>query len=216
VSGKNDQMPLPAGRVSHPTILEGRLIRLVPLAPEHFAALLEISRATPEEYRFTSTPVTDEQANAYFQTAFEEREAGRAYPFTIIRRASDEIIGSSRLADIRWQHRNCELGYTWFRRDMLRSGVNVESKLLLLTLAFERLGLLRVQIHTDKRNDRSQRAIEALGAVYEGTLRRHMIAKDGFIRDTVVYSITDLEWPAVRQRLAERLRSRGVEPLLKG
>jgi RimJ/RimL family protein N-acetyltransferase len=202
-------------RIPHPTILTGRLIRLVPLAPGHIEPLLQISRATPEEYRFTSTPVTEEQAEDYFRTAFQERDAGRAYPFTVTMAGTNEVIGCTRFADIRWQHRNCELGYTWFRPDLHRTGINVESKLLLLTLAFETLGFLRVQIHTDKRNERSQRAIEALGAVYEGILRRHMIAKDGFVRDTVVYSVVDLEWPTVRERLTERLRRRGVEPLTK-
>lgn len=198
-------------RVPHPTLLEGRLVRLVPLAEEHVEPLLRISRATPDEYRFTSTPVTDEQAEGYFSTAFAERESGHAYPFAILKMPGNEVIGSTRLADIRWQHRNCELGYTWFRPDLHRTGVNVDSKLLILTLAFQTLGFVRVQIHTDKRNVRSQRAIEALGAVYEGDLRRHMISKDGYIRDTVVYSIVDQQWPDVRDRLVERLRKHGVE-----
>ncbi|HEX7004709.1 MAG TPA: GNAT family N-acetyltransferase [Trueperaceae bacterium] len=199
-------------RVPHPTILEGRLIRLEPMAPEHIAPLLAISSRWPEEYALTSTPVDEEQASAYFATAFAEREAGRAYPFTIFGRASGEVIGSTRFADIRWQHRNAELGYTWFRPDLHRSGTNVESKLLMLDLAFERLGWVRVQIHTDTRNVRSQRAIEALGAVFEGELRRHMIVKGGFIRDTRVYSVVDLDWPRVRERLRSRLIARGVEP----
>jgi RimJ/RimL family protein N-acetyltransferase len=202
-------------RVPSPTILEGSLVRLVPLAEEHIEALLAISRATPDEFQLTSTPVTDEQAESYFGTAFEEREAGRAYPFAVLSAATGEVLGSSRFADIRWQHRNCELGYTWFRPELHRTGVNIECKLLMLSLAFDTLGFIRVQIHTDKRNERSQRAIEALGATREGVLRRHMIAKDGFVRDTVVYSVVDQDWPAVRERLAERLRRRGVEPLAK-
>jgi RimJ/RimL family protein N-acetyltransferase len=196
-------------------ILEGRLVRLVPLVEEHIEPLLAISRATPDEFRFTSTPVTEEQAESYFGTAFEERDAGRAYPFTVQSAATGEVLGSSRFADIRWQHRNCELGYTWFRPDLHRTGVNIESKLLMLSLAFDTLAFIRVQIHTDKRNERSQRAIEALGATKEGVLRRHMIAKDGFVRDTVVYSVVDQDWPAVRERLTERLRWRGIEPLSK-
>lgn len=203
--------PAPVDRVPHPTVLEGRLIRLVPLDREHMDPLMRISTGAPEEYRFTSTPVSEQQAAAYFATAFSERDAGRAYPFAVLSAPGNEVIGSTRLADIRWQHRNCELGYTWFRPDLLRSGVNIESKLLLLGLAFDTLGFVRVQIHADTRNERSRRAIEALGAVREGELRRHMITKDGYIRDTVVYSIVDLEWPAVRSRLRERLRTRGVD-----
>lgn len=196
-------------RVPHPTVLEGKLVRLEPMDQEHIEPLMRISKAWPDEYRLTSTPVTDEQARTYFSTAFAEREAGRAYPFTIFHRPSGEVIGSSRFADIRWHHRNCELGYTWFRPDLHRSGVNTESKLLMLTMAFETLGWIRVQIHTDTRNERSQRAIEALGAVFEGVLRRHMIVKDDYIRDTRVYAVVDLDWPRVKQQLLERLRKRG-------
>lgn len=188
------------------------MIRLLPLAREHIAPLLAISSAHPDEYRYTSTPVTPQQADEYFETAFAEREANRAYPYAIQELASEDIIGSTRLADLVWRHRNCELGYTWFRPDFYRSGVNVESKLLLLTLAFDHLELLRVQIHTDTRNIRSQRAIEALGATREGVLRRHMIAKDGFVRDSVVYSVTDQDWPAVRENLVGRLEARGIRP----
>lgn len=210
MSDRHSSAPEYLEHVPHPTVLEGRLVRLVPLGEEHIDPLLRISRATPDEYSFTSTPVTDVQARHYFETAFAEREAGHAYPFAVLKVPGGDIIGSTRLADIRWQHRNCELGYTWFRPDLLRSGVNVESKLLILSLAFETLRFVRVQIHTDRRNVRSQRAIEALGAVYEGDLRRHMIAKDGHVRDTAVYSIVDQEWPEVRDRLVERLRKRGV------
>ncbi|MEX2535754.1 MAG: GNAT family N-acetyltransferase [Trueperaceae bacterium] len=199
-------------RVPHPTVLEGSLVRLVPLAPEHVGPLLRIAKASPDEYRYTSTPVTDEQAEKYFATAFAERESGHAYVFAAFHVPSGELIGSSRFADIRWQHRNCELGYTWFRPDTHRSGVNVESKLLMLAMAFETLRWVRVQIHTDSRNIRSQRAIEALGAVHEGVLKRHMIVKDGFIRDTMVYSVVDQDWPMVRERLIDRLRAHGIEP----
>lgn len=198
-------------RVPHPTVLEGKLVRLEPMSPEHIEPLMRISKSWPQEYELTSTPVTDEQAEAYFATAFAEREAGHAYPFTIFHLPSGELIGSSRFADIRWRHRNCELGYTWFRPDMYRSGVNTESKLLMLTAAFETLQWVRVQIHTDSRNERSQRAIEALGAVFEGVLRRHMIVKDDFIRDTRVYSVVDLDWPRVKERLIDRLRDRGID-----
>jgi RimJ/RimL family protein N-acetyltransferase len=196
--------------IPHPTVLEGGLIRLVPLEQEHIEPLMRISTAAPHEFTFTSTPVNAEQAATYFSTAFSEREAGRAYPFAVLLEGTGEIVGSTRFADIRWQHRNAELGYTWFRPDMHRTGINVESKLLMLVLAFETVGLNRVQIHTDARNVRSQRAIEALGALREGILRRHMVGKDGFVRDTVVYSIVDREWAAVKRHLQARIDTHGV------
>ena len=185
---------------------------LEPLEPEHIPDLLAIGRADPEAYRFTSTPVDEAQAERYFAKAFHERDGGRALPFTVRSEASGRIVGTTRLADYLPKYRNCELGYTWFRTDLFGEGYNVDSKYLMLRYAFEHLGLVRVQIHTDTRNRTSQRAIHALGARFEGVLRRHMIVKEGFVRDTMVFSVTDLDWAGVRTHLESRLRKRGVEP----
>jgi len=196
--------------VPHPTILTGQVVRLEPLEKHHIAPLMSIALASPEEYRFTSTPVNEQQQELYFAQAFSERQEGRTYPFVVLDATSGEILGSTRFADFRRQHRNCEIGYTWFTPRVFGSAVNVECKYLMLRYAFEDLALLRVQIHTDTRNTRSQRAIRALGARYEGVLRRHMITKDGFVRDTMVFAVTDLDWPAVEARLRERLLERGL------
>ena len=166
---------------------------------------MAIAQKSPEEYRYTSTPVTEAQREKYFEAAFEGRRAGTAYPFVLLEPRKEQIIGSSRYSDVIWRHRNCELGYTWLDPAYQGSAVNVESKLLMLEHAFETLKFLRVQIHTDTRNTRSQKAIEALGATFEGVLRRHMVAKDGFVRDTRVYSIVDTDWPEVRKTLEERV-----------
>ena len=197
--------------ISHPLVLEGQVVKLEPLEETHIAPLMKIARATPELFRYTSTPVTDEQAEAYFERAFREREQGRAYPFVFVHKPSGDVVGTSRFADILWHHRNAELGYTWLTPEMQGSSVNVESKYLMLKHAFEALDFLRVHIITDTRNTHSQRAIRALGATYEGTLRAHHIAKGEYIRDTMVFSIIYSEWPKVKERLEERIeaKSRG-------
>lgn len=187
------------------SVLSGTLIDLVPLTREHIPALLDIAYANVDEYRLTSTPANPTQAETYFRMAFEEVAAATAHVVAVIDRQGT-ILGTSRLTELVARHRRCELGFTWYHPSVFNSGVNVECKLLLLGFAFEALGLNRVQLHTDTRNLRSQRAIRALGASYEGVLRRHMVAKDGYVRDSMVFAITDVTWPTVKHQLGERLQ----------
>ncbi len=194
--------------IDHPLILNGQVVRLEPLLEEHIEPLMAIARTTPKTFKFTSTPVTDEQRDRYFEQAFRQRDLQEAYPFVLKLQGSNQIVGSSRFADINWQHRNCELGYTWIDKRFHGGSVNVESKYLMLSHAFEELGFVRVQIHTDTRNIRSQKAIERLGAVYEGILRCHMITKGGYIRDSMVFSITYPDWPNVKTLLQHRLENK--------
>lgn len=196
----------------HPLVLEGATVRLVPLEESHVPGLMAIARAAPELYRFTSTPVTEAQRDVYFARALDERAHGLAYPFAVLGRASGELLGTTRYADLVARHRNLELGYTWYRTEAMGTALNTDCKYLLLRFAFERLGLLRVQIHTDTRNERSRRAIAALGAHYEGVLRRHQLLADGYVRDTIVYAITDQDWSAVRVHLEARLEAKGARP----
>lgn len=189
-------------------VLQGEVVRLEPLEANHIPALMAIAKAHPESFRFTSTPVTDAQAEAYFARAFGERDKGLAYPFVIKSRSTGEVIGSSRFADIRWGHRNCELGYTWLDPAFHGSAANLDSKLLMLGYAFETLDFLRVYFYTDSRNEQSQWAIRALGAFQEGVLRCHMVNKDGFIRDSILFSIIFREWPELKPRLEEKLRTK--------
>ena len=191
--------------ISHPLTLEGDVVRLEPLEERHIPPLMAIAKATPELFKYTSTPVTDEQAEDYFGRAFEEREQGRAYPFTLVYKTSGAVVGTSRFADIVWRHRNAELGFTWLTPRVQGSSVNVESKFLMLRHAFEALDFLRVHIITDTRNSQSQRAIRALGATYEGTMRAHHVAKGDYVRDTMVFSVIRSEWPKVRAHLQRRM-----------
>lgn len=191
--------------VQHPLTLTGRVVVLEPLAEVHLGPLIALGKATPEVYRFTSTPTTDAAAEAYFSRAFHERDAGTAYPFAVRHLASGDVIGSSRLYKLDYGNRNCEIGFTWFAPAVHGGGVNLESKYLMLRYAFETLTFLRVQFHTDARNVRSQKAILKLGAVYEGTLRAERVMKDGFIRDSMLFSIIYSDWPDVKRNLEARL-----------
>jgi RimJ/RimL family protein N-acetyltransferase len=126
-------------------------------------------------------------------------------PFAIVLRETGQPVGSTSYFDIRPAHRGLEIGYTWYAQAYQGTHINPENKYLLLRHAFETLGAVRVQLKTDKRNLRSQHAIAKLGAKLEGTLRKHTILENGYIRDTVMFSITDDEWPEVKAGLEARL-----------
>jgi RimJ/RimL family protein N-acetyltransferase len=121
--------------------------------------------------------------------------------FAIVSAASGAAVGSTRFLNIERPHRALEIGWTWIGPAWQRSAINTECKLLLLGHAFEQLGAHRVTLKTDARNLRSQRAIERVGGVREGVLRRHRVCWDGFVRDSVYYGIIDGEWPQVKSRL---------------
>ncbi|MCA9836343.1 MAG: GNAT family N-acetyltransferase [Trueperaceae bacterium] len=188
--------------------LIGQSVRLEPLLEHHFDALMHIAQQSPAEFRFTSTPIDEEQKKTYFGYAFRTRDEGRAYPWVMIDTATQQVAGTTRLYDANWDYRHCLLGYTWFDTRLFGSAFNVESKYLMLKYAFEELNLIRVQMNTDSRNGRSLRAIKALGARYEGTLRSSQINKDGYIRDNLIFSIIAEEWSLIKQRLEERIQAK--------
>ncbi len=125
--------------------------------------------------------------------------------FAVVRNSDGVIVGSSSFMDMQPAHKHVEIGCTWYAPEVRGTAVNPESKMLLLAHAFESLGCVRVTLKCDGRNEHSQRAIAKLGAAREGTLRKHRIQPDGFVRDTVFFSILPEEWPAVRERLRARL-----------
>jgi len=189
-----------------PVTLEGRHARLEPLAARHAPDLHRVGQA-PEVWRYLPRPelaaVAD--AEAWIAQTLKLAAGGSQLPFAIVHRASGRAVGSTRFMDIRRRDRALEIGWTWLGVEFQRTALNTECKYLLLRHAFEELGAVRVQLKTDARNERSQRAIERIGAVREGVLRQHMILWDGFVRDSVYYSVVDREWPAVKQRLEARL-----------
>lgn len=189
-----------------PVTLEGRHVRLEPLLLRHAKDLFDVGKDEtiwPYMSRPALTSVEDTQA--WIDQTLVIAAGGAQIPFAIIERRSGMAIGSTRYMDIRRNDRGLEIGWTWIGTAFQRSAVNTECKYLMLRHAFENLGAVRVQLKTDLRNVRSQRAIERLGAVREGVLRKHMIQWDGFIRDTVYYSVIEGEWPEVRRRLQSLL-----------
>lgn len=187
-----------------PVTLAGRHIRLEPLRPEHAAGLLAAAR--PEVWAHTSAILdTPEAIDHYIAAALTTQEQGREYPFAVVEAENGRILGSTRYLDVNHQHRAAEIGWTWYTPEVWGTAVNPEAKLLLLRHAFEDWGAIRMCLLTDVRNLHSQAAIRKLGAKYEGTLRNHRIRRDGSYRDSVLFSITRDEWPAVEIGLRTRL-----------
>lgn len=183
-----------------PVTLEGRFVRLEPLADRHVEELWAAG-ADPSIWTYMAvTPTSLEDMRQIIASALEQQARGSQLPFAVIERTSGRAIGSTRYLDIRPRERGLEIGWTWYGIPWQGTVVNSECKLLLLRHAFEDLGCVRVCLKTDARNLRSQRAIERLGAVREGVLRKHMLAQHGVMRDTVYYSILDEEWPTLRLR----------------
>jgi RimJ/RimL family protein N-acetyltransferase len=185
--------------------LHGSLISLEPLTRERAPELAAVG-LDPELWRLQPRPIeTAADMLEYIDGALADEAKGLSLPFVIVRRADQRVIGSTRFMDIALAHRRLEIGATWLRREAQRTGANVEAKLLLLRHAFETVGIQKVVFKTEALNTQSRAAILALGAVEEGTFRRHLIADNGRMRDMVYFSILDSEWPAVRSRLEARL-----------
>ncbi|HYH47608.1 MAG TPA: GNAT family protein [Thermoanaerobaculia bacterium] len=186
-----------------PVILTGRTVRIEPLTLEHAPALHR--HYAPELF----SPMVDWPEGPELAAFVEWERRGREMPasvlFVVLLAGTGEPVGSTSYLDIRPAHRGLEIGRTWIALSHQGTRVNPESKYLLLRHAFETLGAMRVQLKTDLRNLRSQRAIEKLGAQREGVFRKYQCRANGTFRDTVVYSLIDQDWPAARARLEERL-----------
>lgn len=194
-----------------PVVLGGSVVRLEPLTEEHAPDLLAAAD-DPNIWLYLPAyqPKSLADVQAWITAALSDATGGEEIPFAIIALVNGRAVGCTRFLEIRRDARALEIGWTWLVTPVQRSLVNTECKLLLLRHAFEELGALRVQFKTDRRNLRSQRAIERLGAVKEGILRKHRINHDGFVRDSVYYSIVDDEWPAVKAGLLRKLAQREV------
>jgi RimJ/RimL family protein N-acetyltransferase len=190
-----------------PVTLTGKLVRLEPLRVEHAGELLEIAQ-DPDIWTYmpVDPSVSLAAMQGWLDGALRNQEAGIDLPFIIRDRASGRALGSTRYLNITPHDRGLEIGSTWLCASARRTGVNTECKYLLLRHAFETLGAIRVQLKTDSRNLRSQRAIERIGGVREGVLRNHMILPDGYYRDSVYYSIIEREWPQVKENLLVKMK----------
>ena len=190
-----------------PLQLAGRRVTLSPLTLEHTPDLFVALNNDAELWAYLPARMPGSVADmaAWVETALEMQRQGQRVPFAVIDNACGRAIGSTSYLDLSEEHRHVEIGWTWYARPYWRTAVNTECKSLLLRHAFETLGCIRVQLKTDLRNERSQRAIERIGAQREGVLRNHMILPDGYYRQSVYYSVLDTEWPTVKQRLEELL-----------
>jgi RimJ/RimL family protein N-acetyltransferase len=191
-----------------PIILAGKMVRLEPLSESHVPDLtISGQDESIWQYMLYNTIRTEQQMRSWVLDLLDRQSKGTDLPFAVIHLDSGRVIGATRYLNIRPQDRALEIGGTWYAVEFQRTAVNTECKYLLLQHAFERLKCIRVQFKTDLRNERSQRALERIGAVKEGILRSHMITPDGFIRDSVFYSILASEWPVVKARLEEKLQT---------
>jgi len=188
-------------RTPAPVTLQSPRLALEPLTADHASALEACARdGELWKLRITSVPEPGETA-AYIAAALKGQAEGHMLPFVVRDVASGEIVGTTRYHDIVPAIDRLEIGYTWYARRWQRSHVNTGAKLLLLAHAFETLGAKLVGWRTDNFNFASQRAIERLGARKDGVLRHHAPRRDGTVRDTVMYSLAEGEWPEVRAHL---------------
>jgi RimJ/RimL family protein N-acetyltransferase len=189
-----------------PVTLQGRHVRLEPLNESHISGLTEIGAGQDFwDFMLYGRMETQDDMRNWVLDIMSRAEKGTDLPFVVIHLDSGKVAGATRYLNIMPKDRGLEIGGTWYGTDYQRTPVNTECKYLLLMHAFEKLGCIRVQLKTDLRNLRSQKAIERIGAKREGILRNHMILPSGRYRDSVFFSIVDSEWPEVKQRLENML-----------
>ena len=189
-----------------PITLTGVHVRLESPAEKHLADLLAASQhGEIWEYLPFGPYKTVDEWRAAIQRWHEQAEQGSSMSFVIVRRSDERAVGMTAYIDIHSKDRWLEIGGTWLMPEVWRTPINTECKYLLLRHAFETLGCVRVQLKTDERNVRSQRAIERLGAVKEGVLRKYQKNDQDYHRNTVMYSIIDMEWAGMKARLEEKL-----------
>jgi RimJ/RimL family protein N-acetyltransferase len=195
-------------RFVEPITLAGEHASLEPLGREHEQAL-QRAAADGELWQLWYTSIAPpEKMGEYIATALDMRERLGAMPFVVREKPSGDIVGCTRYFNVDAINRRLEIGHTWYSRRVQRGPINTECKLLLLTHAFEKLQCIAVEFRTHWFNQASRTAIARLGAKQDGVLRNHQLSADGSKRDTVVFSIIDGEWPAVKQHLRYQLERR--------
>ena len=186
--------------------LEGRIVVLEPLAPNHEGGLFAAA-ADPDVWRWLpwNAAESSETFHRWLEDALARSEAGTDAAFAVLSADSGEPLGSTRYLNLRPHDRVLEIGWTWLAPQAWNTGANAEAKLLLLEHAFDQLGCMRVEFKTDALNERARRGLEALPAQFEGIARKHMLVRDGVIRDSAWYAITDDDWPEARENLRRRV-----------
>lgn len=189
--------------------LQSDSVRLEPLTLEHRDALINAAK-DGELWKLWYTSVPGEaNIDHYLEQALLQQSQGVSLPFVVVDKRQSRVVGSTRFCHIEAQNRRLEIGYTWYAKSVQRSGVNTQTKYLLLEYAFEQLNSIAVEFRTHWFNHASRNAIQRLGAKQDGVLRNHVIMPDGSYRDTVVYSIVESEWAAVKRHLDFKLNAYG-------
>ncbi len=192
-----------------PEVLEGTRVKLVPLVMEHAEELWQTAKDESIWTHYTFRKIENIQKfREFLQASIEEAESGKGFTFTVIDKSTGIMKGGTSFLDIQPASRSLEIGRTWIAKELQGTGFNAECKYLLLKYCFEELGLIRVFFKTDSNNIRSQKAMEKIGAKYEGTLRNHMIREDGTFRHSAYYSIIESEWKGVKSILSEQSERR--------
>jgi RimJ/RimL family protein N-acetyltransferase len=192
-----------------PVKLSGSVVRLDPIRHEHAELFWEVAKNNLDDiFRWIPYRMqTRDDFQLLVAKAFQEQERGESVVFTTVEIASGQVLGSTRFMNIDRNNRRVEIGSTWIAPAWQRTAVNTEAKYLMLRHAFEVWGCFRVELKTDALNEKSRNAILRVGAKEEGTLRRHVVTWTGRVRDSVYFSILDSEWPEIKARLEEKLRS---------
>lgn len=190
-----------------PVTLEGSVVRLEPLSPDHLAGLCEVG-LDPSIWRWMREAITTcDGLRTWLDAALETDRNGTTLSFATVERASGRPVGSSRFLNIDRADRHLEIGYTWVAPPWQRTAVNREAKLLMVGHAIDTLGAHRVEFKTDLLNVKSRAALAGIGAVEEGTFRRHMVVQEGRLRHSTYFSIVDTEWPVTKAALEASIAS---------
>lgn len=188
-----------------PVTLQGRRVTIRPMEMNDIDELYEAGK-DPEIWSYMPMDIKDRSdMETLVHQALQDKESGSSFPFVIYDHEQERLVGSTRFLDISEQDRHLEIGWTWLSPTVWRSQVNTQCKYLLLKHCFENLSAIRVQFKTDERNIRSQNAIDRIGGIREGVLRKVRITHTGHHRNTVYYSILDEEWPRVRGKIEKKL-----------
>jgi RimJ/RimL family protein N-acetyltransferase len=191
--------------INHPIVLRGDEIELLPLEKEHLENLF-FAASNKEIWELTSVDYSVEEIfYPNFNNAMNDREKGTVYPFIIVHKDSNKIIGTTRFLEIYPNDKKLEIGVTWIMKEYWGTTVNLECKLLLLNYCFETLKTNRVQFRAKENNLRSRKAIEKIGGIFEGILRKDKIEPNGIPRNTAFYSIIDNEWENVKQSIKNQI-----------
>ena len=196
--------------------LEGEIVRLEPIAERHRDPLTPVATDQDADiwtWMDRRIPGDPRAFGEWFDERLAASSAGAEWCFITHEVAGGAPIGSSSYLAVRPPHDGLEIGWTWLHASAWRTGANREAKLLMLELAFERLGCMRVEFKTDSRNERSRAALEGIGARFEGVFRKHMLMPELGVRDSAYFSIIDEEWPTVRGGLRVAREGRAGEAI---